>query len=125
MKAHITDVALYGTKHKTPLPGNAGLVPTRGQALFIFYFFVIEVVFSCVGLQGVYPNPNFPDRRAQLMHYIENRLGIMTITNMSLIVLYSSRNNLLLLLTNWQHSTFLLLHRWVCLSIDPLFAFIY
>lgn len=32
---------------------------------------------------------------------------------MPLVLLFSSRNNVLLWVTNWSHSTFLLLHRWV------------
>lgn len=37
----------------------------------------------------------------------------MSFADLSLLFLYSSHNNFLLWLTDWSHSTFLLLHRWV------------
>jgi hypothetical protein len=32
---------------------------------------------------------------------------------MPVLFLFSSRNNILLWLTNWSHSTYMLLHRWI------------
>jgi hypothetical protein len=44
---------------------------------------------------------------------VANRAGVLSFANIPLLVLYTSRNNFLLWLTHWSHSTFLLLHRWV------------
>jgi hypothetical protein len=44
---------------------------------------------------------------------IANRTGVLSPTNMALVILFAGRNNILLWLTNWSHSTFLLLHRWI------------
>ncbi|KAI0138929.1 ferric reductase like transmembrane component-domain-containing protein [Hypoxylon sp. NC0597] len=63
--------------------------PTRGQALFI-------------ALASI-----------EIMGDLANRFGVLSFANFVLLVLYSSRNNVLPRLTNWQHSTFVLLHRWV------------
>ena len=117
VNAYIIDPALWSKRHKTPLPGNVGLVPSRGQALFILYFILLNIFFCALGYHNVYPNTKYTTKSIQTMHYLENRLGVLGLANMSLIVLYSGRNNILLHVTNWQHSTFLLMHRWVC--IDP------
>ena len=42
-----------------------------------------------------------------------NRAGVLSFANLPLLLLFAGRNNILLWLTNWSHSTFLLLHRWV------------
>jgi hypothetical protein len=44
---------------------------------------------------------------------VANRIGVLSFANIPLLVLYTGRNNFLLWLTDWSHSTFLLLHRWV------------
>jgi hypothetical protein len=44
---------------------------------------------------------------------VANRLGVLSFANLPLVFLYAGRNNLLLWMTNWSHSTFILLHRWV------------
>lgn len=49
----------------------------------------------------------------QLLVYISNRVGVLSFVNLALAVLFSTRNNPLLWLTNWSHSTYLLIHRWI------------
>ena len=44
---------------------------------------------------------------------ISNRLGLLSFANLPLVFLYAGRNNPLLWLTNWSHSTFILLHQWI------------
>ncbi|KAF2105540.1 ferric reductase like transmembrane component-domain-containing protein [Lophiotrema nucula] len=47
------------------------------------------------------------------MAYILYRTGAYPVIMAPLIFLFSARNDILLWLTNWSHSTFLVLHRWV------------
>lgn len=88
--------------------------PTRGQALFICYIILINLFLSCFTFK-TYPLGfgyfyiNGPD---QVMGNLSDRLGILAFANFGILVLFSSRNNILLWLTDWQHSTFILLHRW-------------
>ncbi|RDL35207.1 uncharacterized protein BP5553_07138 [Venustampulla echinocandica] len=49
----------------------------------------------------------------ELLTYVSNRIGVLSFANLPLIFLYAGRNNVLLWLTNWSHSTFILLHRWI------------
>ncbi|KAI0848013.1 ferric reductase like transmembrane component-domain-containing protein [Daldinia vernicosa] len=42
-------------------------------------------------------------------------MGVLAFANFALLVLYAGRNNILLSITDWSYSTFLLLHRWVAI----------
>lgn len=110
--ASVIDAPLYGGYHAVPVLG-VGIVPTRGQALFIAYIWIINIVFSVAGYQIKEPMSWYASTSQQLLVYIANRVGALSFVNLAIAVLFSSRNNLLLHLTNWSHSTFLLLHRWV------------
>ncbi|KAJ3537958.1 hypothetical protein NM208_g6108 [Fusarium decemcellulare] len=90
--AYFIDPPAWGRKHSVPVLG-LGFIPTRGQMIFILYLIAINV--------------------AALMRHMGNRAGAVAFANIPLVILYGGRNSLLLWLTNWSHSTFLLLHRWV------------
>lgn len=89
------------------------IIPTRGQALFILYIWFMNVVLSSVGYNITWPNSWYSSKPEEVVAYIGNRAGVLSFANLGLVVLYSSRNNILLYLTNWSHSTFLLVHRWL------------
>lgn len=63
----------------------------------------------------MFPNAYYGAPKDQLLVYVANRQGLLSFANLSLLVLYSSRNNRLLWITNWKQTTFLLLHRWVAI----------
>jgi hypothetical protein len=115
--AYIIDPPVLGTKHSQPVFGLLHL-PTRGQALFILYLVVINIALTFAGLGA----PGWPDAwyatvNAQWRTYLSNRTGVLSFANLPLLILYAGRNNVLLWVTNWSHSTFLLLHRyvaWIC-----------
>ncbi|KAF1980575.1 hypothetical protein K402DRAFT_399290 [Aulographum hederae CBS 113979] len=92
----------------------AGDPPTRGQALFIFSIIGLNVVFSSVGYTTDWNRAGYiwSNPRDDILGSSGNRIGVLSFANFALMVLYSSRNNLLLWITNWQHSTYVLLHRW-------------
>lgn len=88
--------------------------PTRGQALFISYMIVINLFLSCFTFK-IYPEGYgyfYIDGPDQIMGNLSNRLGILSFANFGILVLFSSRNNVLLWVTDWKHSTFVLFHRW-------------
>lgn len=49
----------------------------------------------------------------EILGYVSNRTGVLAFALAPLVILLSGRNNILLLCTNWSHSTYMLLHRWV------------
>ncbi|EAW19858.1 putative ferric-chelate reductase (Fre2) [Aspergillus fischeri NRRL 181] len=55
----------------------------------------------------------FASTHDEILTYVANRIGVLSFANIPLLVLYTGRNNFLLWLTDWSHSTFLLLHRWL------------
>ncbi|KAM5353383.1 hypothetical protein ACJ41O_000033 [Fusarium nematophilum] len=110
--AYFIDPPAWGKRHSVPTLG-LGIIPTRGQAIFILYIIAINAVAVFEGYPNFSPNGLFPDRRYELIRQIGNSAGVIAFANLPLIILYSGRNNLLLWLTNWSHTTFLLLHRWI------------
>ncbi|KAF5338747.1 hypothetical protein D9611_013347 [Ephemerocybe angulata] len=109
---------VIGRRHRSPMVGNVGLMPTRGQSLYIAYILISQIFLSIFPILTVYPNDYWPDRQVMLM--IGDRTGDLAMANFVAVFLFSSRNNILLWMTNWSHSTFLLLHRWIsyCLIIE-------
>ncbi|KAE8167398.1 ferric reductase [Aspergillus tamarii] len=103
---------LIGSRHNVPI-FNMFNMPTRGQALFIAYLITINIILCAVGIESAQPNAWYASTAREVVTYVSNRVGVLSFANIPLLVLYSSRNNVLLWLTNWSHSTFLLLHRWV------------
>ncbi|OTA95273.1 hypothetical protein M434DRAFT_69573 [Hypoxylon sp. CO27-5] len=112
--AHFIDPPLFGRRHRNPVL-NLAIMPTRGQAMLIAYFITINVVLSCAGYKLVLPNAFYGAKRDQLMVYIANRGGVLSLANLPLLVLYAGRNNFLLSITDWSYSTFVLLHRWIAI----------
>ncbi|RMJ13642.1 hypothetical protein CDV36_006670 [Fusarium kuroshium] len=110
--ATIIDPPLVGRYHAVPVLG-LGFVPTRGQGLFVAYIWIINIILSAVGYNVRDPMSWYGSLEQQLIAYISNRVGLLSFVNLALAVLFSSRNNLLLFVTNWSHSTFLLIHRWI------------
>ncbi|OGM50802.1 ferric-chelate reductase (Fre2) [Aspergillus bombycis] len=113
-EAYVIAPPLIGHRHKVPL-FNTFNMPTRGQALFIAYLIIINVVLCAVGFNSADPSAWYTSNRREIVTYVSNRAGILSFANIPLLVLYSSRNNILLWVTNWSHSTFVLLHRWVAM----------
>lgn len=113
--AWLVDPPLFGSRHKTPIAGLFHL-PTRGQSFLIFYIVAINIIMTFAGIASKQPNEYWPSvsgREGEIIRYLADRTGILCLANLPLLILYAGRNNVLLLLTNWSHGTFLLLHRWV------------
>ncbi|KAH7024545.1 uncharacterized protein B0I36DRAFT_250962 [Microdochium trichocladiopsis] len=118
LRAIVVDPPLIGRRHREPV-GHAFLMPTRGQAIFILYLFAINITLCSFGYTTTpatagSTNAWFPKPTTELLAYISNRTGILCFANLPLLIVYSARNNpLLLFLTDWSHSTFLLMHRYI------------
>ncbi|KAK3650931.1 hypothetical protein LTR56_005982 [Elasticomyces elasticus] len=110
--ARFVDPPLFGSRHRVPLM-NTAFVPTRGQSFFIAYIILINVILSAAGYRMSWPNSWWTNNSQQVVEYIANRTGVLSLANLAVLTLYAGRNNFLLWMTNWSQSTFLLLHRWV------------
>lgn len=105
--------SLIGNYHVRPLPYMLGNAPTIGQALFIAFFVMMNIVFSAVYYRIASPDAWYATRSDEVLAYVFYRTGTFAYAMAPLIFLFSSRNNILLWLTNRPHSTYLLLHRWI------------
>ncbi|KXT04357.1 hypothetical protein AC579_8939 [Pseudocercospora musae] len=106
------DPPAFGNRHRNPWL-KTFVAPTRGQALFIAYLWMINIVLCSVGYETRWPDAWYTDSSQETATYISYRTGVLSFSNLALLVLYAGRNNVLLWVTNWSHSTFLLLHRWI------------
>ncbi|KAK3386523.1 hypothetical protein B0H63DRAFT_137159, partial [Podospora didyma] len=103
-----------GTYQVRPLPYLLGNAPTCGQALYVALFFALNVILVSVNYQSMQPHAYYKTESEEIKALIFKRTGIVGYALVPLLILFSSRNNILLLwLTNWSHATYLLLHRWV------------
>lgn len=88
-------------------------MPTLGQTLYIFLFFALNIILSAVGYKSWMPNAFYQTQYRELLNHITIRTGAFSFVLLPVLFLFSSRNNILLYLTGWSHSTYFLLHRWV------------
>ncbi|KAJ3524826.1 hypothetical protein NMY22_g10836 [Coprinellus aureogranulatus] len=111
---------LIGHRHRTPIVANSGIMPTRGQSLYLAYLLLTQIFLSIFPLVYIYPNSMAPNKHEHYLMVIGDRTGVICIADFVALFLFSSRNNILLWITNWSHATFLLLHRWIayCLIFE-------
>jgi hypothetical protein len=113
LKPHLVWPSLIGTYSVRPLPFLLGNVPTRAQSLYIALFFILNIILTSIKYQSRQPNAWYANKWDEIMAYVLYRTGALAYIFAPLIWLFAGRNNFLLWTTNWSHSTFLLLHRWV------------
>lgn len=115
VKPRLVWPSIIKTYHVRPLPFMPGNAPTIGQTWYIIFFLILNIAFTASGHQSFqYPsNAWFADSWAEIMAYMSNRTGVLAFALAPLVILFSGRNSVLLWLTNWSHSTYMLLHRWV------------
>lgn len=105
--------SLIGTYQVRSLPYLLGNAPTVGQGLYIAMLSLLVFVLSAVDYKSMQPHAWHSDPRNEILAYVFYRTGAFAFVTAPLTYLFSSRNNVLPWVTNWSHSTFLLLHRWV------------
>ncbi|KAL6856719.1 ferric reductase-like transmembrane component [Trichoderma novae-zelandiae] len=113
LKPYVVYPSTIGTYSVRPLPYLLGNAPTTGQGMFIALFIMLNVVFTAVEYHVRQPSAWFADGWHELIAYLLYRTGAFAFALLPVLILFSSRNNVLLWLANWSHSTYLLLHRWV------------
>lgn len=95
--------------HRRPAVGF--LVPTRGQAIYIFLVSFLNLVLLLAPYVITQPQASFSSRDAQTLSIVGNRAGVMAMGNAVALFLFSARNNVLLGVTDWSYGTYILLHR--------------
>ncbi|KAF2475226.1 ferric reductase transmembrane component 4 [Lindgomyces ingoldianus] len=113
LKPRLIYPAFLGNYHVRALPFALGNAPTTGQALYVAMFISVNIILTAVGYQSRQPNMKFSNRWEEIVDYVACRTGILACALAPLVILFASRNNILLWVTNWSHSTYMTLHRWV------------
>lgn len=99
--------------HVQPLPFLLGNAPTVGQALFVALMTVLNVVVTAIAYHSSPSHMWLKTQWQQTVGFLMYRTGVLSYAMLPLVILFAGRNNILLWLTSWSHSTYLLLHRWV------------
>ncbi|KAG7285983.1 hypothetical protein NEMBOFW57_008279 [Staphylotrichum longicolle] len=113
IKPYLVYPSLIGKFQVQPLPFRLGNAPTVGQGLYIALFIGLNVILSAVDYQSAQPNAWYNDQWHEISAYVLYRTGTFGFMLLPILLLFASRNNILLWFSNWSHSTYLLLHRWV------------
>lgn len=103
--------ALFGRHHREQVAGIA--VPNRGHTLYILLISFLNIILLLAPYTITQPQTSFTSLSKQTTSIVGNRAGTMAMGNLVALVLFSSRNSVLLYLTNWSYGTYLLLHRWL------------
>ncbi|KAH9878301.1 hypothetical protein J1614_003518 [Plenodomus biglobosus] len=111
VKSIIIIPPLFGRYHRNAVAG--GLVPTRGQSFYIFIISFLNIILLLAPYTISQPQASFTTKHKQTVSVMGNRAGTMAMGNVVALILFSSRNNLLLHLTDCSYSSYLLLHRWL------------
>ncbi|OBR10851.1 Ferric-chelate reductase [Colletotrichum higginsianum IMI 349063] len=104
--------AVFGRRHREPVAG-VGNVPTRGQALYILVISFLNIILWLGPYTVHQPQASFTSLKMQSISIIGNRAGVMAMGNTVALFLFAARNSVLLHVTDWSYSTYLLLHRWL------------
>ncbi len=110
IKRYITVPAAFGNRCSRPLGWCT--IPPRAQTLTITAFVVLNVVLCCTDYRLTDGNVYWPNRSDQLLRYVSDRTGIISLANFPLVWLFGMRNDALMWLTGWGFGTYNAFHRW-------------
>lgn len=86
--------------------------PTRGQSLILLGYFIMNTVLLLVEYDIYKANP-YLSTSNQILTYLGNRTGIISFTQLPLVIVFAARNNVFIKLTGWSYSTMQVYHRWI------------
>ena len=113
LKPYLVYPTVIGTYQVRPLPYLLGNAPTLGQSLYAAVMVILNVILTAVGYKAVVPHAWYGNTYGEILAYVMWRRGAFPCAMLPLVILFSSRNNVLLWLSDWSHSTYMLLHRWI------------
>ncbi|KAG5648723.1 hypothetical protein DXG03_000070 [Asterophora parasitica] len=99
-RRNVSVPAAFGYRHIQPLEWFA--IPTRLQALGIFFYVAINIIFTFVHYDVFEENMFYPRKDVQFWRYVADRSGIMSFWNLPLLWALGGRNDVLIWLTGWS-----------------------
>jgi hypothetical protein len=110
-KRYVTIPAAFNSRCSQPFGWCT--IPTRVQSLTILAFVVLNILLCSISYRLTEGNLYWPTRSAQLVRFVSDRTGIISLINFPLIWVFGMRNNTLMWLTGWGFGTYNNFHRWV------------
>lgn len=115
VRKYISLPALFHKKHAQPfklLKIIEITFPTRAETLILSGYFLVTLLSLCFGYQTYMPNPYLTTKTDQILRYLGNRTGIISFTQLPLLVVFAMRNSPLPYLTGWPYARFQIFHHW-------------
>lgn len=110
LKRWVTVPAAFGNRCSRPLGWCT--IPPRAQTLTIAAFIVLNTILCCADYRLTEGNLYWPNKSDQLLRYVSDRTGIISLANFPLVWLFGMRNDVLMWLTGWGFGTYNAFHRW-------------
>lgn len=110
-RRYLTVPAAFGDRCSRPLGWCT--IPPRIQSFTIFVFIAFNVLLCSCSYRLTDGNLYWPQKSAQLLRYVSDRTGIISLANFPLVWLFGMRNDVLMWVTGWGFGTYNAFHRWV------------
>lgn len=111
LKRYLTTPAAFGDRCSRPYGWCT--IPPRIQSLTIFFFVALNIALCTFSYRLTEGNLYWPEKSAQLLRYVSDRTGIVSLANFPLVWLFGMRNDVLIWITGWGFGTYNAFHRWV------------
>lgn len=86
--------------------------PTRAETLILTGYMVLTILSLAFGYHTYTPNPYLTTKTDQILRYLGNRTGIISFTQLPLMIVFAMRNSPLPYLTGWPYARFQIFHHW-------------
>ena len=110
LKRYVIVPATFGERCSQPLGWCT--IPPRAQTLTIAAFVILNAVLCCASYRLTDGNLYWPNKPDQMLRYVSDRTGIISLANFPLVWLFGMRNDVLMWLTGWGFGTYNAFHRW-------------
>ncbi|KAF1847286.1 ferric-chelate reductase-like protein [Cucurbitaria berberidis CBS 394.84] len=111
LKQYLIVPAAFGDRCSRPLGWCT--IPPRMQSLTIFLFISFNILLCSCSYRLTDGNIYWPQKTAQLLRYVSDRTGIISLANFPLVWLFGMRNDFLMWITGWGFGTYNAFHKWV------------
>jgi predicted ferric reductase len=113
LSKYLIEPALFGKIHLERFPWNLGYVPSRALSVLILAYVALNAVLCAINYPTIKPDTWYLSSNKQKISFIADRLGILSLANISLAIMFSGRNTPLLWITGRSRTEVLTFHRWV------------
>ncbi|EGW35673.1 uncharacterized protein SPAPADRAFT_58880, partial [Spathaspora passalidarum NRRL Y-27907] len=88
-------------------------MPSRLESIILLGFCVVITIVLTINMSYVQSDSLIFTNYQAHLRYLANRTGIISTMMLPLVILFSGRNNILQYFTRWNHSVFIMFHRYI------------